>query len=347
MKIKNRSAANDSGIFWETSKKYISNILPDVRKTSMNTVLAYRQGLNAYIDYMESEKGVRREDLTFADFSRTNLIDYLDWMLNVKKYGEKTCDLRITTIHSLLEYASNEYCMDLMAIYKAACTVKGPTVKDKPIEYFEPVQMKALLAAPNIYTKTGRRNQMMLILYYDTAARCFELLDLTLEQIHIDAAVPYITILGKGRKYRNIPLSDKTVAHLKRYLNEFHSVVRKDSPLFYAQTHGEIHSLSNDTVETMIKKYAKVCVEKGLEMPERAHCHMIRKTRAMDLYKSNMPLAHIQQLLGHEDMSTTSGFYAFATLDTLAKSMEVANKASVGAERKWKSKEVLKQIYKL
>lgn len=347
MRIKNRNAANDSGIFWETSKKYISNILPDVRKTSMNTVLAYRQGLNAYIDYMESEKGVRREDLTFADFSRTNLIDYLNWMLNVKKYEEKTCGLRITAIHSLLEYASNEYCMDLMTIYKAACTVKGPTVKDKPIEYFEPVQMKALLAAPNIHTKTGRRNQMMLILYYDTAARCFELLDLTLEQIHLDAAVPYITILGKGRKYRNIPLSDKTIAHLKRYLNEFHSVVRKDSPLFYAQTHGEIHSLSNDTVETMIKKYAKVCVEKGLEMPARSHCHMIRKTRAMDLYKNDMPLAHIQQLLGHEDMSTTSGFYAFATLDTLAKSMEAANKASAGAERKWKSKEVLKQIYKL
>lgn len=347
MKIKNRNAANDSGIFWETSKKYISNILPDVRKTSMNTVLAYRQGLNAYIDYMESEKGVRREDLTFADFNRANLIDYLDWMLNVIKYEGKTCNLRITAIRSLLEYASNEYCMDLMAIFKAACTVKGPTIKDKPIEYFEPVQMKALLAAPNIHTKTGLRNQMMLILYYDTAARCFELLDLTLEQIHLDAAVPYITILGKGRKYRNIPLSDKTVAHLKRYLNEFHSFARKDSPLFYSKTHGEIHSLSNDTVETMIKKYAKVCIENGLEMPERSHCHMIRKTRAMDLYKSGMPLAHIQQLLGHEDMSTTSGFYAFATLDTLAKSMEAANKASAVAERKWKSKEVLKQIYKL
>ena len=82
-------------------------------------------------------------------------------------------------------------------------------------------------------------------------------------------------------------------------------------------------------------------------MPERSHCHMIRKTRAMDLYKSGMPLAHIQQLLGHEDMATTSGFYAFATLDILAKSMEAANIASTVAERKWKSKEVLKQIYKL
>lgn len=345
MKIKD--AANDPGIFWETAKKFVGTNLSDLRKVSINTVLAYRQGINSYIDYLEAHKGIQRQRLTFADFSRNNLNDYLNWMLNEKKYVEKTCGLRITAIHSLLEYASTEYCTDLMAIYKAACTVKGPIAKDKPIEFFESYQMKALLEAPDIHTKTGRRNQMMLILYYDTAARCFELLELTLEQIHLDAAVPYITILGKGRKYRNIPLMDKTVAHLKRYIKEFHPQKRKENPLFYTHTHGRIHSLSNDTVETLIKNCASKAMKNGTEMPPKPHCHMIRKTRAMDLYKSGMPLAHIQQLLGHEDMSTTSGFYAFATLETLAKSMEISNRTSVTGNKKWDDREILKQIYKL
>ena len=74
---------------------------------------------------------------------------------------------------------------------------------------------------------------------------------------------------------------------------------------------------------------------------------MIRKTRAMDLYKSGMPLAHIQQLLGHESMSTTSGFYAFATLETLAKSMNSANREESDVGRKWNDKEILKKIYAL
>ncbi|HBI61179.1 MAG TPA: hypothetical protein DDY31_08215, partial [Lachnospiraceae bacterium] len=201
--------------------------------------------------------------------------------------------------------------------------------------------------APDGKTKTGRRNQMMLILYYDTAARISELLEMTVSQLHLDADIAYLTILGKGRKYRNIPLMDKTVSHLKSYLHAFHRDTSVDCPLFYARSHGKIHSLSHDTVETMIKKYSKVCVENGTSMPEQPHCHMIRKTRAMDLYKNGMPLAHIQQLLGHENMSTTSGFYAFATIETLSKSMAAANQEDIGVGKKWNDRDILEKIYSL
>lgn len=234
-----------------------------------------------------------------------------------------------------------------MAVYLEAKGIKGLKVSANPIEYFESYQMKALLAAPDIKTKTGWRNQMMLILYYDTAARISELLEMSLSQLHLNADIPYLTILGKGRKYRNIPLTDKTVSHLKKYLGTFHKDASADDPLFYARFHGKIHPLSHDTVEIMIKKYCEACTIQGTSMPEKPHCHMIRKTRAMDLYKSGMPLAHIQQLLGHESMSTTSGFYAFATIEMLAKSMAAANREETGTGKKWNNKDILSKIYTL
>ena len=342
-----KDASKNSAVFWKMAKDYVDHRLPEIRKASPNTIKSYRDSLNKYIDYLESEKNVLRTDISFSDFNKSNIIDYLEWMLNVKKYAYKTCNLRITAIHALLEYAANENSTDLMAIYLEANTVKGLKVTSNPIEYFEGYQMKALLAAPDEKTRTGRRNQMMLILYYDTAARISELLDMKLSQLHLDADIAYLTILGKGRKYRNIPLMDKTVNHLKSYLSVFHRDTSIDCPLFYAKSHGRIHSLSHDTVESMIKRYSKACAENGTAMPEKPHCHMIRKTRAMDLYKNGMPLAHIQQLLGHENMSTTSGFYAFATLETLSKSMTTANQENTGIGKKWDDRNILNKIYSL
>ena len=112
-------------------------------------------------------------------------------------------------IHSLLEYASNEY-SELMPFYLSACSVKNIKTTSRPIEFFESSQTKALLSAPNTKKKTDRRNQMMLILLYDTAARVSELLSMKINSLHLSSEIPYVTIHGKGRKYRNIPLMKKT-----------------------------------------------------------------------------------------------------------------------------------------
>ena len=82
-------------------------------------------------------------------------------------------------------------------------------------------------------------------------------------------------------------------------------------------------------------------------MPSAVHFHMVRKTRAMSLYQEGCPLPYIQQMLGHENMSTTSGFYAFVTLDTLAKALEMANPEGRSAEKNWKDKKISEALYKL
>lgn len=335
-----------SKVFWNTAQVFVHHYLPDIRKVSVHTVASYKDGLNGYIGYLEAEKSVQRKNMCFNHLTEDRIKEYQDWLLNAKGNSPKTSNLRLTSIRSFLEYAANEH-PDLTALYISARDIKDSKAETKPIEYFEKVQMKALLAAPDINTKTGRRNQMMLILMYDIGARVSELLELRLSSIHLQAPVPYVTLHGKGDKYRNVPLMDKTCRHLKRYIKEFHEAADPDTPLFYSVTHGRKHRLSSDTMEQLIKKSAEKARGQGVDMPESCHCHMVRKTRAMDLYQSGVPLTHIQQLLGHEDISTTSGFYAFATLDTLAKSMAKTNVSDSNAEKEWKNTDVIKKLYSL
>jgi len=336
----------DSRAFWDDAQTFIHHYLPNIRKVSKHTVSSYRDGLNGYISYLEMEIGMRRKNICFNELSKENVEKYQDWLLNTRKNTPKTSNLRLTALRSFLEYAAREH-SELIALYLGLCDIKDTQVPVNPIEFFEKRQMKALLSAPDIRTKTGRRNQMLMVLLYDSAARISEVLELNLGDIHLDAEIPYATLHGKGDKYRNIPLMEKTCRHLRRYLQEFHAGSDEKAPLFYATTHGYRHHLSSDTAEKLIISCSDKASNANVKMPDSCHCHMVRKTRAMDLYQSGVPLAHIQQLLGHEDISTTTGFYAFATLNTLAKSMAKANEAGESEEKKWKEPDVIKRLYSL
>lgn len=285
------TADRDSSFFWSSASEFLNNELSGIRKKSSNTVEAYRLSLNGYIDFLESEKSIKRKDICYQDFNKNNLKDYLIFMKDSRKLSEKTCNLKMTAIRTLLAYAAEES-IDITTVYVNAKTVKGLPVLQKEIEYFENSQLKALLAAPSVDTKIGRRDRMILILGYDAGLRVSELTRLTVSSLHLDAETPFVTILGKGSKYRNVPLMSRTVHHLKAYMKEFHPVIKIEMPLFYTVTHGIRHSLSDDTIQNLLKRYTNQSRSR-IMMPEKVHFHMLRKTRAMDLYQAGCPLSYI------------------------------------------------------
>ena len=329
--------------FWKLARSFLHEYMPLVRNLSDKTIESYKISIKLYLRFINKEKHIINDKITFEIFSRENMTDYIIWLKN-NQASPKTINLRMTALKSFLKYASEED-FELTVFYNNAKSIRGQKIIKKPIEYLKPEATKAILSAYGNDTKKHRRNQVLLILMYDSGCRVQELSDLKVSSLHLDVSCPYITVIGKGKKLRNVPLTTKTVCHLKKYLDEFHDK-SIDEYLFYSNLDNKPHQLSTDSIALILKQAVKIAREKNESVPKKVHCHMIRKTKAMDLYKNGVPLPFIMQLLGHESMSTTTGFYAFATLEMMSEALNKTFGETKG-EKLWKKSIKVKDPYSL
>lgn len=322
--------------FYQLARDYLHTYLPTIAGRSPKTIEAYRISLECFIGYLGNQEHIDRGDVTFDHFDRSHLKAWLTWMSGQQHYAPATVALRLTSIKAFLAYSCAED-LTLVALSQAATTIKTPPVPKKPIEYLTQPETRAVLAAFTGRTAKSRRNRMLLILLYDTAARVGEITNLTLGDVHLTPP-GHVSLTGKGHKTRVVPLTSKTIEHLGVYLAEFHpdwSTLPATRPVFYSPHRGQSVRLSADTVAAVVKDAARVARADCGSVPEHLHCHTLRKTKAMDLYQQGIPLPIIMRLLGHENASTTAAFYAFATIDMMRQAIDAATPAiDVSPERK-------------
>ncbi|MEB3102871.1 tyrosine-type recombinase/integrase [Ferviditalea candida] len=298
--------------FFKLIRNFLTIYLPKQKCYSLNTIKSYKEALNLLLDYLQTEKQIPLLRITFELLDSTTIGRFLDWLEEVRGCSVSTRNQRLMALKSFFKYAAM---MDSSQIAAHAELAKVATKKapSSIVEFLTEKALKILLEQPSTHSRCGIRDRFFMILMYDTAARCQEMLDLRLKDIQLQPKNSIAYLTGKGGKMRVVPLMDKTVEHCRYYLDNFHpsGIGSADDYLFYTTIHGKQNQMSPDNVASFMKRYGKLAKEGCSEVPENVHPHQLRHTRAIHLYRGGMPLALLSEFLGHADLATTQ-IYAYA-----------------------------------
>ena len=153
------------------------------------------------------------------------------------------------------------------------------------------------------------RDKAIIEFLYSTGCRVSEMCSLDISDI--DFGQGMATVLGKGKKYRDVYLSPRCKVTLNEYIKS-----RADSqePLFVAKpifsSDGVLTRFTPSGVEVMLRKLGKRC---GID---NVHPHRFRRTAATLALKRGMPIEQVQKMLGHESIETTT-IYAQSSDDSV------------------------------
>jgi site-specific recombinase XerD len=260
--------------------------------------------------------------IAFSDCTRHAVLGYLDWLSAERGCSTTSINQRLMILRSFFKYAGEIDCA-YTAFGLDVASVPARKARGRVVEFLSEQALKVLLAQPDTRKRIEHRNQFFMILMYDTAARCGEILNLKLRDLRIDDKNPVVYLHGKGDKMRIVPLLPETVEHSQRYIHSFHGKLPYDRNefVFYTITRNARMQMSADTVALFMKKYRESAIKKCSDMPEHLHPHMLRHTRAMHLYRQGMPIHLLSEYLGHVNYETTK-IYAYA--DTEMKRLAVA-----------------------
>lgn len=331
-------------------KQYFTNYLPNVRAKSLNTITAYQFAINLYNEFIMERDQKELYEITTEDYNAQSIIGYMDWLEKSRSNVVSTINQRLAEIKAFCKFLMKDDPMLIGELSKIQEITKRPNPAKKTLLYLTQSQLELLFQQPDSKTKTGLRDKFYLELMYDSGCRDQEILDLQVKDFVIEKNNVYIRVIGKGSKFRVTPISEKLLPIYNDYRDKFLIDADPTDLIFYTVRQGIKTKMSDDNVARFMKKY-EVQIHKTDPGFPHLHPHLLRHSRAMNLYINGMPLPLISEWLGHTQLETTT-IYAQATTEMKRKASEKADaqNASIFTDEVFKyadSEEHLKLLYGL
>lgn len=299
------------------------------RQASPHTIASYRDTFRLLLQYAQLRLRKAPSQLTVPDLDTAFLGGFLDHLEQKRDNSARSRNVRLAAIHSFFRYVAL-HAPEYSALAQRVLAIPSKRYVRRPICFLSPIEIDALLAAPDLKTWLGRRDRALLLLTVQTGLRAAEVTGLRWENIVLGGAGAHVQCLGKGRKTRCTPLRKETVAVLRAWLRERNG--QPSDPVF-TTTRGR--PLGHDGLEYLLNKHLAVAHRDCPTLTKkRVTFHSLRHSLAMTLLHHGADRSTIALWLGHENIETTSVYLqADMQLKEKALAMTTATKARASRYR--------------
>lgn len=290
-----------------------------VKAKSVNTVYGYKIDLKLFLKYIKvikNEKNIKSIDVDSVDISSLDIefikaisiydiYSFINYITLERKNSSYARARKTAAIRSFFKYLETKV---KLINENPAKDLESPKISKRHPIYLTLDESKRLL--DSIEGKNKERDYAIIMLFLNCGLRLSELVGIDIDKIKGDT----LSVIGKGNKERTVYLNDACINAIERYMNVRPKDSKDKNALFLSERKTRINKR---TVELIVKKY----VQKAGLTEDKYTPHKLRHTAATLMYKyGNVDIRALQQLLGHESVSTTQ-IYTHIDDDKLRKAI--------------------------
>lgn len=274
---------------WQQAIKDYQNYLKIERGLSQNSITNYTLDLQKLASYLE-EQSVEEKPVLIPRETVQQFIYDIAKIVNPRTQARIISGLKGFFTYLVFEDYREDNPMDL---------IETPKIGRKLPDTLSEEEINQLIATIDLSKPEGERNRAILETLYGCGLRVSELINLKLSDLYFDE--DFIKVTGKGDKQRFVPISDINQKYINIYWKEvrIHLPIKKEYEDFvFLNRRGK--QLTRAMIFTIVKRLAE-----QIGLKKNISPHTFRHSFATHLLENGADLRAIQQMLGHESITTT------------------------------------------